>query len=80
VIPQCSEPEFGYGSWDSRRGYGQRILIRIVLGGLSSTSFELFGRGFITGMDKSTPAGIERFREFEILRVRITCGSTTNIS
>jgi hypothetical protein len=69
VIPQCGEPEIGYCSGDSRRGYSQRILVRIVLGRLSGTGFELFGGGLISGMDESTPAGIERFGEFEILRV-----------
>jgi hypothetical protein len=69
VIPQCGEPELGYGSGDSRRGYSQRILVRIVLGGLSGTSIELFGGGFISGMNESTPARIERFGEFEILWV-----------
>jgi len=69
VIPQCSEPELGYGSGDSRGGYSQRILVLVVLGGLGSTSFELFCGGLISGMDESTPARIERFGEFEILRV-----------
>jgi hypothetical protein len=69
VIPQCGEPELGYGSGDSRGGYSQRILVRIVLGGLSGTGFEFFGGGLISRMDKSTPARIERFGEFEILQV-----------
>jgi hypothetical protein len=69
VIPQCGEPELGYGSRGSRRGYSQRILVRIVLGGLSGTGFELLGGGLISGMDESTPARIERLGEFEILRV-----------
>jgi hypothetical protein len=67
VIPQCREPELRYGSGDSRRGYSQRIIFRIVLGGLSGTGFELFGGRLISGMDESTPARIERFGEFEIL-------------
>jgi hypothetical protein len=69
VIPQCGEPELGDGSGDGRRGYSQRILVRIVLGGLSGTGFELFGSGLISGMDEGTPTRIERFGEFEILRV-----------
>jgi len=69
MIPQCGEPELGYGSGGSRRRYSQRILFRIVLGGLSGTGFELFGGGLISGMYESTPARVERFGEFEILRV-----------
>ena len=80
MIPQCGEPEFGHGSGNSRRGYSQRILVRIVLGGLSGTSFELFGSGLIISMDESTPARIERFGEFEILWMWITCGSVAKIT
>lgn len=69
MIPQCGEPELGDGSGDGRRGYSQWILVCIVLGGLSGTGFELFSRGSISGMDESPPARIERFGEFEILRV-----------
>jgi len=67
VIPQCGEPELGYGSRDSRRRYSQRILVRIVFGGLSGTSVELFGGRLISGMDECTPTRIERFGEFKIL-------------
>jgi hypothetical protein len=79
VIPQHSEPELGYSSGDSRQGYSQQILLRIVLGGLSGTGFELFGGGLISSMNESTPMCIERFGEFEILRVGIRCGLVTNI-
>jgi hypothetical protein len=69
VIPQCGEPELGHGSGDSRGGYTQRILVHIILGGLSGTGFELFGGGLISCMDESTPTRVEGFGEFEILRV-----------
>jgi hypothetical protein len=68
VIPQCGEPELGYSTGDSRRRYGQRVLVCIVLGGLGSTCFELFSSGLIIGMDESTSARIEWFGEFEILQ------------
>ena len=70
MIPQRSEPELGYS---------QRILLCVVLGGLSGTGFELFGGGLIGSMNESTPTRIERFGEFEILRVWIRCRSVTNI-
>jgi len=76
VIPQCGEPKLGYGSGDSRRWYGQRILVRIILGRLGGTCFELFSGGLIIGVDKGTPARIERFGEFKILRMWVSKGST----
>ena len=49
--------------------YSQQVLLRINLGGLSGTGFELFGGVLISSMNESTPTRIEVFREFEILWV-----------
>jgi hypothetical protein len=67
MIPHCGGPKPGYNG-DSRRGYGERILVRIVLGGQSSACFELFSGGHISSTDESTPERKERFGEFGILR------------
>ena len=56
MIPQHDQPESRDSSGDSRRGNGQRILVHIDLAGLGSACFELFGSGFIGGMDENAGA------------------------
>ena len=56
MIPQHGQPESRDSSGDSRRGNGQRVLVHIDLAGLGSACFELFGSGFIGGMDENAGA------------------------
>ena len=75
MIPQRGEPELGYSSRNGGCGDGKWVLICVVFSGLCGASLELFNAGLRGGMDKCTPARIERFGEFEILWERITCKS-----
>jgi len=75
VIPQHGEPELRHGSGNGGRRYGKRVLVRIVLNGLSGAFLELFCGGLRGGMNECTAASIEGFGEFEILWAQITCES-----
>jgi len=75
VVPQCGEPKLGYSGSNGGQGYSKRILVCVVLGGLSGACLELFCGRLSGGMDECPPARIEGFGEFEILWVRITCKS-----